>query len=99
MPLGAAAGAKIGDTMHQKDERIADLRGTVDSSNTTIAHLEGDIDTLSDELGAQAVTVQADLAAESGVTALFARLQDMGFVANAIVNNAADQSVAEDRLP
>ncbi len=57
----------------------------------------GAIDTLSDELGAQAVTVQADLAAESGVTALFARLQESGFAPNAIVNNAADQSVADLR--
>ncbi len=48
--IGAAAGAKIGDTMYQKDERIADLQGNVDSSNTTIARLEGDIDTLGDEI-------------------------------------------------
>ena len=48
--IGAAIGAKIGDTMYRKNERIASLQGSVDSSNTTVARLETDIDTLAGEV-------------------------------------------------
>lgn len=47
------------------------------------------------ELKNQAIAVQADLATEDGVAELFSQLAANGFVPNAIVNNAADQSVAE----
>lgn len=48
--IGAALGAKIGDTMHQKNERIDYLQGSVDKSEQTVANLNGNIDTLSDEI-------------------------------------------------
>ncbi len=48
--IGTVIGAKIGDTMHQKNERITSLEGSVDSANTTVAHLERDIDSLGSEL-------------------------------------------------
>jgi outer membrane protein OmpA-like peptidoglycan-associated protein len=48
--IGAAIGAKIGDTMYQKNERIASLRGSVESSNSTVARLESDIDVLDREI-------------------------------------------------
>jgi outer membrane protein OmpA-like peptidoglycan-associated protein len=48
--IGAALGAKIGDTMHQKNERIDYLQGSVDESEQTVANLNGNIDTLSDEI-------------------------------------------------
>jgi len=44
--IGAAIGAKLGDTMHEKNERIDTLTASLDSSTTTVAHLERDIDTL-----------------------------------------------------
>ena len=48
--IGAALGAKIGDTMHQKNERIDYLQGSVDESEQTVANLNGNIDTLSNEI-------------------------------------------------
>ena len=48
--VGAAVGAKIGDTMYQKNERIASLQGSVESSNSTVVRLEGDIDALDREI-------------------------------------------------
>jgi len=48
--IGAALGAKIGDTMHQKNERIDYLQGSVDKSEQTVANLNGNIDTLSNEI-------------------------------------------------
>lgn len=44
--LGAAIGAKLGDTMHQKNESIDDLTVSLQSSQTEVAHLERDLDTL-----------------------------------------------------
>ena len=48
--IGAALGAKIGDTLHQKNEHIDYLQGSVDESEQTVANLNGNIDTLSDEI-------------------------------------------------
>lgn len=48
--IGAAVGARIGDTMYQKNERISSLQGSVDSSNSTVARLERDIDVLDREI-------------------------------------------------
>ena len=48
--VGAAVGAKLGDTMHQKNERIGRLQGSVKSSNSTLARLERDIDSLGGEI-------------------------------------------------
>lgn len=48
--IGAAIGAKIGDTMHKKNERIDTLSASLARSDTTIAHLERDLDTLGDRI-------------------------------------------------
>ena len=48
--IGAALGAKIGDTLHQKNEHIDYLQGSVDKSEQTVANLNGNIDTLSNEI-------------------------------------------------
>jgi len=48
--FGAAIGARIGDNVHQKNERIEDLQGSVASSGNTVTRLEIDIDTLSGEI-------------------------------------------------
>ena len=48
--FGAAIGARIGDNVHQKNERIEDLQGAVASSGNTVTRLEIDIDTLSGEI-------------------------------------------------
>ncbi len=48
--IGAALGAKIGDTLHQKNEHIDYLQGSVDESEQTVANLNGNIDTLSNEI-------------------------------------------------
>jgi NAD(P)-dependent dehydrogenase (short-subunit alcohol dehydrogenase family) len=47
------------------------------------------------ELGNGSVAVQADLTADNGVGELFTQLAVEDFIPNAIVNNAADQSVAD----
>ncbi len=44
--LGAAIGAVLGDTMHQKDEQIEELTVSLETSQSTVARLESDIDTL-----------------------------------------------------
>ncbi len=44
--VGAAIGAKLGDTMHEKNERIDTLTASLETSTTTVVHLERDIDTL-----------------------------------------------------
>ena len=48
--IGAAVGAKVGHTMHEKNEQIVRLQESVDDSNQTVASLEGNIDTLSNEI-------------------------------------------------
>lgn len=48
--VGSAIGAKIGDTLHKQDESIQTLQSSLASSKTTIAHLERDVDTLSDRI-------------------------------------------------
>ena len=48
--FGAAIGARIGDNVHQKNERIEDLQGSVASSGNTVTRLEIDIDVLSGEI-------------------------------------------------
>jgi outer membrane protein OmpA-like peptidoglycan-associated protein len=48
--IGAAIGGTIGDSMHRKNESIEDLSASLDSSRTTIAHLERDVDTLGDRI-------------------------------------------------
>ena len=44
--LGAAVGAVLGDTMHQKDEQIEELTVSLETSQSDVARLERDIDTL-----------------------------------------------------
>jgi NAD(P)-dependent dehydrogenase (short-subunit alcohol dehydrogenase family) len=46
-------------------------------------------------LANQAIAVQADLATDNGVADVFTQLANNDFIPNAIVNNAADQSVAD----
>jgi len=48
--IGAAIGAKIGDSIHKKNERIETLQESVVSSNTTVNHLEYDVDALNSEI-------------------------------------------------
>ena len=48
--IGSAIGAKIGDTLHRKNESIETLQTSLASSERTIAHLERDVDTLSDRI-------------------------------------------------
>jgi len=48
--IGAAIGAKIGDSIHKKNERIETLQESVVSSNTTVNHLEDDVDALNSEI-------------------------------------------------
>jgi NAD(P)-dependent dehydrogenase (short-subunit alcohol dehydrogenase family) len=52
------------------------------------------IDGLLHELGEQAIIISADIADADGVAAMFATLEAENFTPTAIVNNAADQSVA-----
>lgn len=52
------------------------------------------IEGLAGDLAGQAITVQADLSEEAGVADLFAQLAAKRFAPTAIVNNAADQSIA-----
>lgn len=59
-------------------------------NGSAVEHLLGEIG----KLGVKAIVVQADLAEASGVAELFDQLDAQGFSPNAIVNNAADQSVA-----
>lgn len=49
---------------------------------------------LQEELGSQSMTVQGDLSNAAGVSHIFQALEDSSFTVNALVNNAADQSVA-----
>ena len=49
---------------------------------------------LQEELGGHSITVQGDLGSAAGVSGIFQTLQDARFTVNALVNNAADQSVA-----
>ena len=44
--LGAAIGGKLGDTWHEKNQRIDTLGASLDESKDTVARLEGDIDEL-----------------------------------------------------
>jgi len=48
--FGAAIGAKIGDTMHQKNDELDSLQASLGDSRNSLASLEGDIDTLGDEI-------------------------------------------------
>jgi NAD(P)-dependent dehydrogenase (short-subunit alcohol dehydrogenase family) len=49
---------------------------------------------LREEIGANAMAVQADISTDQGVRDMFADLQDASFEVNAVVLNAADQTVA-----
>ena len=49
---------------------------------------------LQEELGGHSITVQGDLGSAAGVSQIFQTLADARFSVNALVNNAADQSVA-----
>ena len=49
---------------------------------------------LQEELGGHSITVQGDLCSAAGVSQIFQALGDARFSVNALVNNAADQSVA-----
>jgi outer membrane protein OmpA-like peptidoglycan-associated protein len=48
--FGAAIGAKIGDTMHQKNNELDSLHVSLVDSRNTLSSLEDDIDTLGDEI-------------------------------------------------
>ena len=48
--IGAALGAKIGDSFHNKVERIDTLEGSLDGSRNSVATLKSDIDELSEEV-------------------------------------------------
>lgn len=48
--VGAAFGAKIGDTMHNKSDRIDTLQGSLQESQHSVAQLEQGIDELSGEV-------------------------------------------------
>lgn len=48
--IGAAVGAKVGATLDHKNQRIAGLQGSVDSSRALAAQLERDVDALGAEV-------------------------------------------------
>ncbi len=48
--IGAAVGAKLGDSVHKKNERIVTLQNTVQDSAASVAGLEQDIDELNAEV-------------------------------------------------
>jgi len=48
--IGAAIGAKVGDTLHKKQERIGELQVSVAHSNGSVTQLESDVDELSGEI-------------------------------------------------
>ncbi len=48
--IGAAIGARLGDSAHNKSERIETLQGSLQSSQRSVAALEGNIDELSIEV-------------------------------------------------
>lgn len=48
--IGAAIGAKIGDTFYQKNDRLQTLEGKLGESRVTVASLEDNLDSLSDEI-------------------------------------------------
>lgn len=48
--VGAAVGAKIGDTMHQKNEQLDGLRVSLDDSRNTVDRLANDVETFGDEI-------------------------------------------------
>ena len=54
--IGAAIGAKIGDNFSKKDDEISDLSASLQESQDTVRHLEGDVRKLNasiDEVGAE----------------------------------------------
>mgnify|MGYP001826959880 CR=1 FL=1 len=48
--IGAAIGAKVGETIDRKNESIVDLQNSVDHSQSRVAQLERDFDTLGSEI-------------------------------------------------
>jgi outer membrane protein OmpA-like peptidoglycan-associated protein len=48
--LGAALGGKLGDSMHQKNESIAALTGSLEDSRDHVAKLNTDLDSIGTEL-------------------------------------------------
>lgn len=48
--FGAAIGAKLGDTMHQKNDERDGLQALLDDSRNSVAGLEDDIDTMGNEI-------------------------------------------------
>lgn len=48
--VGAAVGAKIGDTMHQKNEQLHGLKVSLGDSRNTVDRLENDVETLGYEI-------------------------------------------------
>lgn len=50
--VGVAIGAKLGDTWHDKNERLASLEGSLNASRNEVVSLQGDIRDLGDEIEA-----------------------------------------------
>lgn len=48
--IGAAIGAKAGDSVHERSERMESLADSLEGSETQIAHLEAEIDSLNGEI-------------------------------------------------
>ena len=48
--VGAALGAKLGDQMHQRDEEVDSLSASLQGSQNRVNELEGDVDTLAENL-------------------------------------------------
>jgi len=48
--VGAALGAKLGDKMHQRDEEVDSLSASLQGSQNRVNELEGDVDTLAENL-------------------------------------------------
>jgi len=86
--LVTGAGGNIGGAVAR---RLAEAGASVALHyHTSIEAAAG----LREEIGANALTVQADISTDGGVRDMFAALQDASFEVNAVVLNAADQAVA-----
>jgi len=86
--LVTGAGGNIGSTIAR---RLAEAGARVALHYNTSGAAAARI---CEAIGGGAVLVQADLSGEAGIDALFATLQREQFDLNAMVHNAADQSVA-----